>query len=72
MKGGIKMYDEKKGMCSECHQMVDKGDLCWINDNYGIPFKRVCSKCFDKVEKYIRNNNYGDELTHDELYGEDY
>lgn len=61
-----------KQLCMECHEEFDREDLYWINDNYGIPFKKVCDGCHDKVESHIRGNNYGDELTHDELYGEDY
>jgi hypothetical protein len=52
--------------------MVDKNDLIKIYDNYGIFYKRVCPCCHDEVEDRIRGNNYGDELSHDELYGEDY
>lgn len=55
----------------ECHKEFDAVDLWWINDNYGIPYKKVCDDCYDEVEKYIRGNNYGDDLSYYELYGED-
>lgn len=54
-----------------CKEEYDRNDLTWINDNYGIPFKKVCDNCYHEVLEDIRGNNYGDELTYDELYGED-
>ena len=57
--------------CGECNKEYDRDELQWINDNYGIPFKCVCPDCYDNVENEIRANNYGDELSTYELYGED-
>ena len=58
-----------KQRCMHCKEIYDRNELTWINDNYGIPFKKVCHKCYDEVREDIRGNNYGDELTHEELYG---
>lgn len=60
-----------KQLCMECKKEYNRNELYWIKDNYGIPFKKVCEECYDDVEEYIRGNNYGDELTYYELYGED-
>ena len=57
--------------CMECEKVFDSNELHWINDNYGIPYKKVCDGCCNTVETWIRSNNYGDELTHDEIYGEE-
>jgi hypothetical protein len=57
--------------CMNCERVYPKYDLVWVSDNYGIPFKKVCNYCYDEVRNQIRKNHYGDELTHDELYGED-
>lgn len=60
-----------KQLCMSCKIEFDKEDLTWVNDNYGIPYKKVCYDCEEEVTREIRANNYGDELTHDELYGEE-
>lgn len=62
----------RKSNCMECKKELDTNDLTWVNDNYGIAWKKVCDNCYDKVEKEIRKNNYGDYLTDYELYGDDY
>lgn len=65
--------EERQHICPECNKAVEnRFDLYWVNDLYGIPFKKVCAGCYDKVIEEIMSNHYGDELTHDELYGEDY
>lgn len=65
--------EERQHICPECSKPVSsKWDLTWVKDLYGIPFKKVCMDCYDTVSDQILNNHYGDELTHDELYGEDY
>lgn len=49
-----------KSKCMECKKELDTNDLTWISDNNGISWRKVCDNC------------YGDYLTDDELYGEDY
>lgn len=66
------MSEERFCTCMECKKQFRREELTDIHDNYGIFFKAVCDDCYPKVEKYIRGNNYGDYLTHDELYGENY
>lgn len=65
-------YRVQTQRCMNCGEEYDRNELQWINDNYGIPWKKVCHNCYDEVEEDIRQNFYGDELTYDELYGEDY
>lgn len=65
------MDREDKGVCMNCKKLVSKEELTFLNDNYGIPFKNVCEKCYEKVRDEIRGNNYGDHLTSSELYGDD-
>lgn len=65
--------EERQHFCMECDKAVEsRWDLSWVNDLYGIPYKHVCADCYEKVTEKIMKNHYGDELTHDELYGEDY
>lgn len=68
----MKEYRVQTQKCMNCGEKYDRNELQWINDNYGIPWKKVCHNCYDEVEEDIRQNFYGDKLTHDELYGEDY
>lgn len=64
---------EQKYICMNCKaQFDDRGALTWISDNYGIPFQLVCDDCYDEVEEYIRNHNYGKYLSQYELYGDEY
>lgn len=64
--------EEKNSMCMGCQKMFNYNELIWINDNYGIPFKLSCSDCYDDLVSEVRQNNYGDDLTQEELYGEDW
>ena len=61
----------EKQKCMNCKEIYNRNELYWINDNYGIPWKKVCHNCYDEVEKDIRQNFYGRYLTNDELYGEE-
>lgn len=60
-----------KQLCMKCKREFNRYELVWIKDNYGIPHKKVCDDCEDEVREEIQGNNYGDELTYDQLYGED-
>ena len=64
--------DEEVMMCQECRNLVEVDELRQTYDVYGIPYKLCCGKCYDKIEGYINRNRYGDELTSDEIYGEEY
>lgn len=50
----IYWIDEEERPCMECGESVPVSGLQWTYDRYGNPFKRVCDKCFDKVEKQIQ------------------
>lgn len=71
----IKLQSIKGGMymqrCMECNETFNNDELTWINDNYGIPFKKVCDACYQNVIEEIQSNNYGDELSNYEIYGEE-
>lgn len=57
--------------CGNCKKLFDRNDLTWINDNYGIPYKKVCDDCYSEVNEQIRNNDYGKDLSYYELWGDD-
>jgi len=42
-----------KQPCGGCHELFDRDDLFWVNDNYGIPYKKVCNKCYPVVKEEI-------------------
>lgn len=65
------MDRDKMGVCQNCMELVLKEELQFVNDNYGIPFKNVCGKCYDTVKSEIRKNDYGKYLTNSEIYGDD-
>lgn len=58
--------------CGNCGELYLSDELTWVNDNYGIPFKKVCSDCYDKVVEYLEEElgNYADYT--DERIDEDY
>lgn len=39
--------------CPECERSFYKVDLSWVCDRYGIPYRKVCYKCHDKVRAQI-------------------
>lgn len=39
--------------CQCCRKEFEKSDLMWTYDRYGIPFKFVCSSCYDKEQNEI-------------------
>ena len=65
-----KVYKQREQFCGKCKQIFDRNDLTWINDNYGIPYKKVCEGCYEEVHEQIRNNNYGEELSYYEMWGD--
>ena len=65
------MREEDLQTCMNCGEFHDRNDLTWINDNYGIPYKKVCDKCYEEVNEQIRNNHYGRDLTYYEMWGDE-
>lgn len=39
--------------CPECKITVEIRDLRWVNDRYGIAYRKVCDNCFEKVRAEI-------------------
>ena len=39
--------------CPNCKKEVERSEMLWVKDRYGIPFKLVCEDCFDAVEESI-------------------
>lgn len=57
--------------CGLCRRIFHRNDLTWINDLYGIPYKKVCDKCYEEVNEWIRSNDYGKYLTEYEMWGDE-
>lgn len=64
-KGSGKIEVELE-LCPQCNQVVPRDNEIWINDSYGIPYKKVCFDCVDKTKREIENwrfnNSYGERL----------
>ena len=39
----------KNFICPNCQKEVNKEDTEFTTDIYGIPFRRVCRECYDKI-----------------------
>lgn len=49
-----KAYQNEIIGCPNCgNENATRGELDWVYDNYGNPFKKCCSKCSAEVERYI-------------------
>jgi hypothetical protein len=48
---GVVEQDLRK--CPNCDRLVDNADMVWVNDRYGIPYKKVCPECIQEVEDEI-------------------
>ena len=40
---------EEKRICQVCQKEFPRSSMSWTHDCHGIPFRLVCSECFDKV-----------------------
>lgn len=50
-----------KKVCAICGKEVES--LYWVNDNYGIPYKGVCSdECFDKASEELQDYYNDDDI----------
>lgn len=49
---------EDKRICQICQKEFPRSCLTWTHDCHGIPFRLVCSECFDKVTE---ENGYDGE-----------
>lgn len=62
---------EEKRICQVCQKEFPRSCLTWTHDCHGIPFRSVCSKCYDKVmEENGYDGEYYDETQ--ECIDEDY
>ncbi len=41
--------------CPECESSCDPWEKVWVNDRYGIPYRKVCFDCEDKVRAEIED-----------------
>lgn len=48
--------------CPACAEDAPRYQLEWTYDRYGIPYKKVCRKCYDRVQAKIG------EFVHDPTY----
>ena len=44
--------------CPHCRELVLRDDLTWVNDRYGIPYKKVCMECYEEVDNEINHYEY--------------
>ena len=65
------MKEERMETCRVCHQEVSRDDMQWTYDCHGIPFRLVCSDCYDNImEEQGYDGEYYTEF--DENIEEDY
>lgn len=65
------MEEERTEICRMCHQEVSCDDMRWTYDCHGIPFRLVCSDCYDNImEEQGYDGEYYTEF--DENIEEDY
>lgn len=63
---------DRKYLCQHCREEVpSREDLEYVHDRYGIPFKLVCSNCYDEVSEQIGQFVF-DEAYAGESLEEDY
>lgn len=64
-------FMEEKRICQVCQKEFPRSSMSWTQDCHGIPFRLVCSKCYDKI---MEENGYdGEYYTEaDECIDEDY
>lgn len=44
---------DKMRECSECRKAQPTQSFNWTKDRYGIPYRKVCDNCYDKVQDEI-------------------
>lgn len=47
--------------CPHCKKEVERNEMIWVNDHYGIPFKLVCFDCAELGYEGLGGQPY-DEL----------
>ncbi len=42
--------------CGACGKEFPSCDLTWVNDRYGIPYKKTCWDCFEQTQDEISHS----------------
>ena len=62
--------DNNTQRCGACGKELPSRDLAWVNDRYGIPYKKVCWDCFeqtqDEISHFIFDPSYAGERLKDD------
>ena len=58
--------------CSECKSERLATEFIWVNDRYGIPYKKVCWGCEEKVRREISEFVFDAAYAGESLEPEDY
>ena len=45
-------------ICPECEKEVPRHDMLFTHDCHGIPFRLLCSKCYEKAMKKGYDGEY--------------
>lgn len=65
----MKYFMEKDmRLCQACKGEYFKDDLVMVCDNYGIPYKLVCSSCLEEVQEEARSFCYDSMMIGEYLY----
>lgn len=54
-------------LCPECNEVIPADNKMWVNDNYGVPYKKVCFDCVDKTKKEIGNWKFNSSYAGEDL-----
>ena len=58
--------------CGECRVERPVSDFEWTHDRYGIPWRKVCGNCYEKVTAEIRGYVFDPDAAGEHLEPEDY
>jgi hypothetical protein len=64
--------DDDKRTCPECKCTHSAIDFRWTHDRYGIPWKKVCDGCYEKVSDQIADYVFDAADAGESLEEEDY
>lgn len=58
--------------CNSCNREVLNDDMVWVNDRYGVPWKKVCPQCVEQTEREISAYRFDPADAGENLEPEDY
>ena len=58
--------------CPECEKVKPADVFSWTHDRYGIPWKKVCDTCYDRVEAAIQEYEFDPSYAGEALEPDDY